>query len=237
MVNIICFLTVRPCSLFYEFCKKLKNECYDIYIVIDDNNHNIPNCDYDINIIKLDNKLCEENGFKSTVLWFDNKACSRDKALYYFCKNNIDYEYIWFIEQDVFIPSIYTIQNIDNKYTEGDLLVNKHDITNQKCTGWHWPHINKQIKLEPPYSCSMICAIRCSKRMLNCINAYANTYNNLFMDEVLFNTLALQNNLDVIPIIELSTIKYRYNWRKTEINNEYLYHPIKSIKTQYSYRT
>jgi hypothetical protein len=52
------FLTVRPCSLFYEFCKKLKSEMYDIYIVIDDNNYNynIPYCDYDINIIKLDRK-------------------------------------------------------------------------------------------------------------------------------------------------------------------------------------
>jgi hypothetical protein len=236
MVNIICFLTVTPVIEFYEFCKKLKNDNYDVYIFIDDNDYNILNYDYSINIVKLDNKLCEENGFKSTVAWLNNKACSRDKALYYFCKNNIDYEYIWFIEEDVFIPSINTIPNIDNKYSNGDLLVRSHTIINEKHYDWHWNHINSQITIEPPYASSMICAIRCSKQLLTFINLYALKYNNLFMDEALFNTIALQNNLNVIPITELTNIVYKHNWLKTDIHCDYLYHPIKSIKDQYEYR-
>ena len=34
MHNIICFLTVSPSALFYDFCKKLKNNNTDIYICI-----------------------------------------------------------------------------------------------------------------------------------------------------------------------------------------------------------
>lgn len=234
--NILCFLTKRPCILFYDFCKKLKNENYDIYIFIDDNNYDIPNCDNLINIIKIDNKICEDSGFKSSVYYFDNKSCSRDKSLYYFCKNNIDYEYIWFIEEDVFIPSIKTIENIDNKYTCGDLLVESHKIIYKKDTTWHWNKINNQIRIDPPYASSMICAIRCSKKILQCINDYVIKYNNLFMDEALFNTLALQNNLDVKVIDELSTIIYKYDWQKEDIKKENLYHPIKSISVQYNYR-
>lgn len=235
--NILCFLTVRPHKLFYRFCKKLKNTNYDVYIVIDDNKYNIPDYDNEIGIIKIDNKICEENGFKSSVWQFNNKACSRDKALYFFCKNDISYDHIWFIEEDVFIPTEYTIEQIDKKYPSGDLLVNDNDIIyERKEKIWHWSHVNNQIKLEPPYARSLICAIRCSKKLLNCINDYAMKYSNLFLDETLFNTIALHNNLDIKKIDELSTIFYRNDWKKTDINVNNLYHPIKCIATQYKYR-
>ena len=32
-------------------------------------------------------KQAEDDGFKSTVIWKLDEACSRDKALYYFYKN------------------------------------------------------------------------------------------------------------------------------------------------------
>ena len=173
---------------------------------------------------------------KSTVLSYDNKATSRDKALYYFCRNNIDYEYIWFMEEDVFIPSIHTIENIDNKYANGDYLVSSHNVINEKRTDWHWNYINQQMRIDPPYASTMICAIRCSRKLLECINDYVIKYNNLFMDEALFNTISLQNNLDIKIIPELSTIYYRHDWRKEDISQSNLYHPIKSIITQYEYR-
>jgi hypothetical protein len=235
-INIICFLTVKPCEMFYNFVKQLpyKN---NIYICIDNNNYNIPNYYHEIKIIKIDKRICEENGFKSTVLWLDNIACSRDKALYYFCKNNIVYDNIWFIEEDVFIPSINTIENINNKYIDGDLLSGSNSIVDKKISNeWHWNHINKQIKLQPPYATSMICAIRCSKKLMQCINDYAIKNRNLFMDEAFFNTIALHNNLNTKTIDELSTIIYRRDWKKEEINKDNLYHPIKSIKQQYEFR-
>ena len=55
-------------------------------------------------------------------------ATSREKALYYFYKNDINYDHIWFIEEDVFIPTIETIKNIDIKYPDNDLLVSGNKI-------------------------------------------------------------------------------------------------------------
>ena len=69
-----------------------------MYICIDKNDYVIPNYNNEINIIQIDNKVCEDAGFKSTVVWLNNKACSRDKALYYFCKHDIEFEYLWLIE-------------------------------------------------------------------------------------------------------------------------------------------
>ena len=236
MHNIICFLTVSPSALFYDFCKKLKNNNTDIYICIDNNEYDIPNYDNEINIIKLDETICKNSGYYGTVGFLRDRSCSRDKALYYFCKNNIDYDYIWFIEEDVFIPSINTIEDIDNKYPSGDLLVASNNIIYTQRTNWHWKLINTQICIPPPYSSSMICAIRCSKKMLECIDNYVNKYNRLFHNEALFNTLALQNNLNIVTPDELSTIVYRKNWRKQDIKKCNLYHPIKDIEKQYYYR-
>jgi hypothetical protein len=56
-------------------------------------------------------------------------------------------------------------------------------------SGWHWNHINRQIKLDPPYTCSMLCAIRCSKARIYGIKEYTETRHNLFMDEARFTPL------------------------------------------------
>jgi hypothetical protein len=239
-MNIICLLSVKPSTKTYNFFRSIKeNTEYDVYIVIDDNNYTIPDYKDDgvVKIIKIDNKECEQNGFKNSILWLNNRAGSRDKALYYFTKESIPYNHIWFVEEDVFIPSVNTIPNIDKKYKyEHDLLVPSHNIINTKQTDWHWKHINHQIKINPPYAHSMVCAIRCSKAMLNSIKDYAKAHNNLFLDEALFNTLAVHNKLKVLCIQELSTIVFRQDWRYCDIFFTNLYHPIKDIDTQYSYR-
>lgn len=237
--NIVCFLTVRPNELFYKFVRQLPNQ-ERIYICIDDNNHSIPGYDGVIKLIKLDNEMCENAGFKSTLTslgpnW-EGKAGSRDKALYYFCKNNIDFNHIWFLEDDVFIPTTKTIYNIDEKYKDGDLLVASNDILN-KTSEWYWTnYVYTHMLIEEPYAHSMICAIRCSKRLLFHINKYAESHNTLFMDEVLFNTIAMHEKLDIRVIDELKTITWRDTFQKHEINKNNLYHPIKDIKMQYEYR-
>ena len=229
--NIICFLTVKPSEQFYNFVKELPNP-ENIYICIDYKKYIIPNYNNEIKIIKVDSNLCIENGYYGTVKKYAHTAVSRDKALYYFCKNDIDFDNIWFIEEDVFVPTINTIKNIDKKYPNFDLLSASHHITNRKRNDWQWKFINQQIKLKPPYASSMICAIRCSKKLLECIKNYVERYNSLFMDEALFNTLALQNRLNVNTIPELSTIHYRKKWGYKSINKTNLYHPIKNTRKQ-----
>jgi hypothetical protein len=236
-MNIICLLAVRPTADTYCFLKTIKlKSSYEVFIVIDDNSYTIPEYDDVIKIIKIDNSECEQNGFKSSVLWLNNKACSRDKALYYFTKEAIDYKFIWFIEEDVFIPSIRTVERIDNKYTESDLLVRAHNVLHERQYDWHWNHVFTQTQIPPPYAESMICAIRCSKAMLASIGEYAKQYNNLFLDEALFSTLALHNNLYVQAIPELSTIEYRREWALSDIDVNNLYHPMKNTNTQHEFR-
>ena len=232
----ISFLTVRPDNTLFNFCEDLIMDGYEIYVTIDDNEYCEPEHNPKIQIIKLNNKNCEDEGFKSTVSWLNEKACSRDKALYYFCKINKKCSHVWFIEEDVFVPTSLTIKLIDEKYLTGDLLSAKHMIKNDKIENWHWGLIFRQTSLQLPYARSMICAIRVSDKLLRCIEKYADENKNLFMNEALFNTIALHNSLEIIQPTELAGIVWRYDWQINEINKFCLYHPIKNISTQWIFR-
>lgn len=242
MSNIIkCFLTVTPNEKFYNFVKQLP-AIDNIYICIDKNDYNIPHYDGKVKIIKINNYICESNGFKNTHSRIKGST-SREKALYYFYKNDINYNYIWFIEEDVFIPTLVTIKNIDIKYPDNDLLIRDHEICHTKRSDWHWNLVNRQLsgKIKLPYAWAKgagICAIRCSKKFLECIFNHVLKYKTLFFCEVMFNTIALHNNLNVKDIEELKTIYWRKEngWKKNEININNLYHPVKSIKKQYELR-
>ena len=239
--KIICFLTFRPSYEYYELCKEiLEDNKYQGYICIDDNSYQIPNYDGRIPIIQIDNEECEMAGFLNTVTCCRNRACSRDKALYYFCKLEKKYRYIWFIEEDVFIPSKTTIPDLDDKYKTGDLVTSSHSIMENINFDWFFTkHTFEefQYSIEPPYAKSLICAIRVSKKMMDLIEEYADFYNILPFCETLFNTLALKNDLEVVTPEELSTIVFRKDWEQKHINLHYLYHPIKEMEIQLKYRT
>jgi hypothetical protein len=236
-MNIICLLSVDVNINTLNFLEQLGlNKNYDIYIVIDNNDFDISNINTTVKIIKVNNIECEQSGYKGSVLWFKDRACSRDKALYYFNRNNIEYNYIWIIEEDVFIPTIKTIENIDLKYQNGDLLVSDNIVIHKARMNWHWKLVNNRIKLKLPYSRAMICAIRCSKKLLLCIDEYVKKYNDLFLDEVLFNTIAIHNNLNIKCILELKTIFYKKEWKFSDISIYKLYHPIKDINKQLMFR-
>jgi hypothetical protein len=233
MKNIICFLTVTPTKEFYDFATKLQDDNYDVYICIDRNDYKIPEYDSKIPIIQINNIMCEFYGFKNTVFYFKNKACARDKALYYFAMVKKEFKNLWLIEEDVFIPTLNIIQDIDIKYPDGDLLTSSNTMINtvKQMSNWHWKNIKNDIKLPFPWSCSMICACRISPKLLQCIHNYAKMYKTLFLDEALFNTICDHNNLTILVIEELAeTITYKNIWTVNEINKNHLYHPVKNIK-------
>ena len=97
---------------------------------------------------------------------------------------------------------------------------------------WHWKRIFKQCPLPPPYATSMICAVRVSPKLLAVIDFFAKKFHRLFMDEALFNTLALKANLRVVTPSELSTIVFRKKWQDFEFTKDKLYHPVKEVQRQ-----
>lgn len=270
-MNAIVFFCFRPPKEIFDYAKLLKNEMYDIFVSVNDNNYIIP--EYDENliiIIKLNENEVKNAGYFNSNNNIRNHVSSRDKAFYYFNRiNHTDYKHIWFIEEDVFIPTTKTISNIDKKYPHGDYMANSYFIVDNDINNLdNFNNINKEyplIKFNENYSFyeswaffdfnlknyygfpwlkGMTCAIRVSKIFLKNIDIFATKNKTLIIDEVLYLTLSLHNNLSIINPIELSPIVYRCDfnlndkitnylyWNLNNIREDYLFHPIKDLKFQ-----
>lgn len=263
-MNAIVFFCFRPPKEIFNFALKLKNDKYDIFVSINDNNYIIPEYDNDsITIIKLDDVAVKNAGYYNSNNNIRNKVSSRDKAFYYFNKiNHTNYKHIWFIEEDVFIPTTTTINDIDEKYPDGDYMSNSYfivdnDITNLK----NFNNINKNCKFVQynetfnffdsygfknfnlkkyfkfPWLKGMSAAIRVSKKFLKCIDIFAIKYKMLIYDEILYPTLSLHNNLVQINPIELSPIVFRSECSDIDkiINHLYFYWNYNDIRNDYLY--
>ena len=123
--TIIAFLTKTPNNHLIDIAIKL-SDYFKIFIFIDDNSFKYEKDDR-INYIQIDNNICINNGFQYTLEIFlhnayynfetDKKISSYDKFFYHFCMLDLDYDYIWIIEDDVFIPDIKNIINFPSSFT------------------------------------------------------------------------------------------------------------------------
>jgi len=235
----VCYLTRTPDPETIEFAEQLARDPrissnIDICIMIDDNNYKIQQSNSLINFIQIDNNECISNGYHSSNKIEMHKDCiSWDKALYYFCQlKKANYSFVWLIEDDAFIPSVDAFFFLHDKYSKegnGDLICQKNDENLYGDTsGWKWADVVG--KFLPPWYHSMVCAIGCSRKLLDGIANYVQQRHFLPFIEYLFNTIAMQSHLKVVNPPELSTIVFRENWTWEHVrqrpNN--WFHPFKS---------
>jgi hypothetical protein len=227
----LCLITFNPNEIYLDFLNKFIN--YDIYVIIDDNENNCSEykTEYNkINFIQINNIDCSNSGFINTSSITINKEITGwDKALYYFSNTNCIYDYVWFLEDDVYFYDETTLNNIDDKYNEEDILCNS-SFEEAKLDEWLWNRI--EINFPSPYYCGMMCITRFSKNMIQSINDYAKNNNTLFFLEALYPTIAVKNNLKYcINPIEFLTITHRNVFEIDSLNKINLYHPIKKIES------
>ncbi len=248
----ICLLGYQPPDELLELYDGLyKGDVYDIYIVVDDNNYDISEQKKrfkDFNFIKVKEETCYKYGYLHLAFTVKKGEPSAwDKGIYYFCEENkINYKYIWFIEDDVFIPLPTSLKDIDDKYEKFgliDLLLRTNKLfknNNINIPYSHQEQLNKYMdsKLKPFLSKSMICAIRVSQNLLNKIKLYAEKKNYLFFSEYIFVTLAKYYDLNIKEIDELKNIYFRKIWTIDDIFKEQntLFHPVKDFTLQKAIR-
>ena len=179
MKSAIALITIEPSEIWLSFLSTFQH--YDIYIILDRVEYDTriyastyPN----IHFIQIPDSSCIAHGYihssymPTSSLHF-NEIIAWDRALYYFTQNNpLEYDHVWFFEDDTFFYDERTIREIDLKYPEADLLCkDKNPEPKPGEWGWFWPVIT--IHFPPPYFHSPICAVRMSKHLLFHIDAYA----------------------------------------------------------------
>lgn len=240
----IVFLTNIPNKGTIDFAERIAKETnFEVFIVVDNNDVHFDRTTEYVNFIQVRDSVCEEFGYvgcnidgKSTHI--QKKVIAYDKCMFALCEIQFTYfDYFWIFEDDVFIPSIDTIINLDKKYHSYDLVTPNNFEKTNNALDWHWKHIVD--KIDPPYYYSMVCAMGISKKMLNEIKEYVETNNKLFYIEAMFNTIAMKSKLSVISPLELKSVVWLGDWGINEwlLLPENVFHPLKSIDEHEYYRT
>lgn len=241
MKTAIVFLTTFPQENTIKFAKEIKSKLdYEVFIVADNNNWSIKIKGLNIIQASDSNTLPYINSnISNNSTHIKKNPIAMDKFLYSFCEKYLEYDFVWVFEDDVFIPSVNTIENLYNKYNSYDLVAPNHFIKKDRVPDWHWRSIFHLFpNREKPFYYSMTCALGVSRNLLNSIKDYAHTNQSLFYTEVIFNTLAEDNNLKVIDPLELKSIVWQGKWDIDEFlllpNN--VFHPRKDIDNHYNLR-
>jgi hypothetical protein len=232
-IAIIVTSVVKEFTLFHWMAKLFQHNI-TVYIISDNSNnnslymvkkHNHPIA-YSLSINENEAKF--NQFFGVDILTKKKSVVALDKSLYFMCRVAPHYDFVWFIENDVYIPSVDTFLSLNDRVIRSDLVSGEmFQYTNS------WPlYGHFDLHLPKPWFHAMMCATGMSRKMLSVVDTYVRTQGNLEFLEGLFPTLAYQNNMTTLQPKEFKTVVYRNDWTCNDIlkyaNN--WFHPIKNQK-------
>lgn len=260
----LCIVSKIANPEWVEFLSKF-NE-YDVFIIADDNSEdyqkkyeNFPK----VKIFQFQDEECEKAGFTGLTrdvhprFILPNKSDKKlvwawDKAFYYFCVINQFYDYVWFLEEDVFIYDESSLSKIDNNYAEEDLLspvINLDRVEKNSNLGypkyWWWTKICRLEnfkQLTPLFYRSYAFHIRVSKKLIQKIREHAFEHRSLFFHEAFIPMICIKNNLSFSNPAELQISRPCVELREEDkikiygAERYYFFHPIKNLEEHEMYR-
>jgi len=223
----ICFLCRRPNINTIMFAKEVANHI-KVYMLCDSGGTNDP--DTTLHYINVTNEECRSNGYFAVnkVDWIPKDLVALDKALFYFCKREFDPSYVWFVEDDVFIPRANIFTELNTKYPATDLITKEH-VSRELSPSWPGWLRNDLSNIESPHFKGLSCAIRLSRAMLAEVSKIAEKTGHLVFMEFLFNSIAQKAGLTIETPDALSTIEFRCEFHRYDYNH--LFHPVKELET------
>jgi hypothetical protein len=231
--NVVCFLCVCPNEIVINFAKKILKK-YKVYIVCDDI-YCVTPTEQDITYIKISDEECMRAGYTKSNVAIDKIPSAWDKALYYFCVKDTVAQNVWFIEEDVFIPRVSIFSDIDENYPTADLIA-KQNVPQDEDPEFTW-WFDADGMIDKPFYRSLVCATRVSRQLLNKVSEIVASNGRLFFIEIMFNTIATQQHMQLVMPEELSKIIWRHDWNIDDIDENHMFHPVKNTRNQKEYRT
>lgn len=118
-------------------------------------------------------------------------------------------DYVWFIEDDVFIPSAqHLISMIELSHQEGADYVSAHSNKNlDGGLGWWWQLMSRNGIPLPWYGGLAVIA-GMSRPLLDGIREYADKHKRLLFIELMFNTIAMHKGLKVFHPPEITHLSF-----------------------------
>ena len=231
--NYLCLLCVKLSPELLTFAKQLSKH-HKIFIMVDNNDTQLPKKIDNINILQMDDQECINLGYKNASATLKKNPVTWDKVFYYFSNVDTNFNHIWFVEEDVFVPTFNYFAKLDQKYPNIDLICKDNIAHKTDKEIWHWGRAKGNIP--KPWFRSILCCHRQSRRNLQKVKEYVQENGKLLFLEFLINTLANHNNHSVKTLPEFKTITWRKKIDENNLNINNLYHPVKDLKKHLEYR-
>ena len=226
--NIIIVLIKKLDKYLIDFYKNFK-EKYNIEVFLIS--------DSDIKTCKFyEDNLCIDNKIRDLTMWFRTSPKAWDRAIYFLKTQNINYDFVWIIEDDVYIKKIEYLYNIIKKYNKKN-----HDLISPYINSYEefktWPHWNllENHNFKKRYY-SYNCFCRASKNLIKYSCDYMEesfSKNIIFFHEILFINICINNKLKYLTFKKNDDlcIKYRPEIGESDLNKNFkIYHPVKDSK-------
>jgi hypothetical protein len=244
----IALLVHRPDRRIVAFHEQVAAHGYDLHVVVDDNDCSLP-AHPATRYVRPDERQVIAAGFIALNHVITNAkkdvVSAWEKALYHFSCVDRSYSHVWFIEDDVFIPSPGVLPSIDASHPAADLLCsqNKLNLTGE-VQSWSWWRSVPDRILPLPWASSMVCVTRLSRALLDEVGTFvirtrqpmrearqqarlAGKPRPYLFIEYLFNTLALHRDMKVECPDPLATVVWRSQWAPGDFEDGRIYHPVK----------
>ena len=161
-----------------------------------------------IKFIYIEDTVCSNLGFKYSCKYvsFSKDVVAWDKALYYFGCINTTYDFVWLMEDDIYIPSVTLLCNMTSQYSNNDLVIGKivhyTDSWSNRWNLWHYiiPLMTK------PYACGRVCGIGVSKKFFEVATQFILNKKQIPFIEGFVPTIAVNNQLKIAEVPELIMI-------------------------------
>ena len=229
---VICLLCVCPTERVLEFAKNYA-VTHPVYVVCDDPNCTVPESS-PFTFVKLSDDVCRASNYNNSNPAIPKRPSAWDKAIYYFCVQNTAPSYVWFIEEDVFVPRESLFKELDERYPTTDFIMKQHvkDTDDPSFEFWY----DGDGKMERPFYRSLVCATRVSRRLLDRVVELHDSKKTLVFIEIMFNTLAVKHGLTMEMPNELQNIIFRHSWTEDTVNDNQFFHPVKDTALHDTYR-
>jgi hypothetical protein len=225
--------------MFVKFAEEM-SKYHTVFIVCDKLDCETPPSDK-VRFLKIADKDCLDAGFNNSADPSFKPVIAQDRAMYYFSKVDTSFNYVWFVEDDVYIPRPNLLHELDKAYVDKQLIITSH-VSREKDPAWNWWALADASPLKGKHHHSMACVVRLSKAMLQKVQEFANTHKRLVFVEFMFNTIAANENMSVATPEEFSKIVWKYkhesDWPEEEVLNKdtKIFHPIKNTDMHSTYR-
>ena len=149
-----------------------------------------------------------------------------DKSLLYFIEIATQHSFVWFIEYDVYIPSMPAFLRVH----KDSVVSHKADLVIRESIELSNARVHKfNDFLKAPFYSSLACTVGASRKLLNIIKQYVAQYHQLEYIEILFTTLSRQHHLKIYHPLQFQAIQFRCNFTCGDIYRypDQWFHPIK----------